>query len=158
MSHALSICSGSPVRLNDPLRSGSSPTARQIRMIEDGLRQVAAAIALAFQCVAFWGLVEIVRRSTSMMMSSESRRGVPARGSSDKPTTRCTRKLSRHFLAVVTSTPRSAATSHVVRPRPYSKTMCARVESLRDTVRCRANRSRDARSVSLIVSGGKGCP
>jgi hypothetical protein len=121
-------------------------------------RPVTAANSRELQCVAFLGFVESVRWTISSTRSSESRRGVPERGSSVNPPMRSLRKRSRHLPTVCCVMPSWSATSELVFPLPHSKTIRARSANCRDTVRRRAIRSSAARSLSLSSSGCKERP
>src|ERR1041385_3606320 len=89
--------SGSVESLKLSLRWGAKAKARHTRWTLVLLKPQAAASERVLQCVAFLGVDSKVIVSTRSTSASLRRRGVPGRGSSNKPSTRLCRKRLRHF-------------------------------------------------------------
>ena len=104
MSYTFSTNSGSLDSLNPSVRWGLSSKAFQIRPIEDFDSPVRSAIFARDQCVAFGGVDSSVSTTTCSTWSTLISAGRPGRGSSTKPSRRCSRNRDRHFRTVGSDT------------------------------------------------------
>jgi hypothetical protein len=100
MSRTFSMNSGSFDNLKVSLRCGCSAKACQIRLTVLRLSPHCTASERVLQCVASFGLDSSVIVSTRSTSASLTLRGVPGRGSSNKPSSRWSIKRCRHFPTV----------------------------------------------------------
>src|SRR3954452_25325157 len=134
-------------------RCGWSPNAFQMRCTAVWLRPTSAAIERVDQCVASFGVVSSVLTITSSTLASLIFLGCPGRGSSVKPSKRCSAKRLRHLRTELTATPRSRAISLLFGPSAAASTIRDRNASACALVRRRSHASNCARSSAVNSIG-----
>lgn len=132
--------------LNVSIRCGAKPNARHTRCTVDIDRPLAAAMPRELQRAASGGTRSRVAVITASMRASSAVRGAPGRGSSRKPSNRCSAKRRRHLLTVCLLTPRRAATSWFCAPSAQASARRAR-----NAVACAVER-RAARACNSVRS------
>src|SRR5438067_6664804 len=135
--------------LNASVWCGSSPNARQMRLIADWLIPVADAIERVDQCVASLGCSSSDFTITLSTSPSLIVRGLPGRGSSCKPSRPCRAKRPRHFPTVERLQPNRVAISVLDAPSAAAKTSRQRNASACELFGRRAHRSSTSRSSPL---------
>src|SRR5579863_1156288 len=129
-----------------PMRLQSK--ARQMRTIAVCDSPVCSAINRLLQCVLFFGIDSKVAVITSSTSSSVMVRGAPGRGSSNSPSSRFTRKRSRHLQTVAPVIRNFLATAPLLKPSSQPSTMRARI------AKAWADFGRRASIASLSFSSG----
>jgi hypothetical protein len=122
----LATKSGSVDSLNVSSRCGCNPKARHTRCTVETDNPQARAMPRELQCVAPGGRLSKVRTIVASIRASSMVRGVPDRGSSCKPSMRCSAKRRRHLPTVFTSTSSAAATRLFCSPSAQASTILAR--------------------------------
>ena len=130
-------------------RCGWSPNAFQIRCTAVWLRPTSVAIERVDQCVASFGAVSSVLTITSSTLASLIFLGCPGRGSSVKPSKRCSAKRVRHVAAVERLIPKRSPISVFLSPSAANNTTRARWANAWALVRRRVHASNWARSSSV---------
>jgi hypothetical protein len=118
-----------------------------MRLIVDWLNPVLAASMRLDQCVAPFGVVSSVSRTTCSTFSSPISRGAPGRGPSPSPTTPSAMKRLRQRPTVNPVVRNFAATAALLAPPAHSRTIRARKatdRALRDCLAMRSNSPRCA--------------
>jgi|GEM_PF-1665333 len=158
MSRTFSMKKGSVESLKDSARCRWSPNAFQIRLIVVRLIPISFAMERVDQWVASVGFSSRVFTTTASTWSSLTVLGAPGRGSSKRPSRRCSTKRRRHLPTMASDTPRRAATSRLVFPLAQLRTMRARVAIAWALLRRLASRSSVSRSSVLSTSSVFGRP
>src|SRR5215471_10671937 len=152
MSRTLSINSGSLESLKVSLRCGAKAKACHTRCTLLRLKPQAAANERVLQCVACLGVdskVIVKIRSTS---ASLSRRGVPGRGSSNKPSSPFCRNRVRHLPTICFVIRKRLATSVLLFPVALSRMMRARWARACPVFALLVQLSSDSRSVGETLN------
>jgi len=150
--------SGSRESLKLSLRCGAKAKARHTRWTLLRLRPQAAANERLLQCVAFFGVDSRVMVSTRSTSASLSRRGVPGRGSSNKPSSPLFTKRVRHLPIVCLVTRKRSDTVVLLSPAAHARMMRARCASAWLVFGLRVHCFSVSRSSSLKLNGGIGRP
>jgi hypothetical protein len=132
--------------------------ARHTRCTLLRLRPQAAASERLLQCVAFFGVDSSVMVNTRSTSASLIFRGVPGRGSSNKPSSPLFRKRVRHLPIVCLVRRKCSATFVLLVPAAHSKMMRARCASAWLVFGRRAHCFSSSSSSSLKLSGCIGRP
>jgi hypothetical protein len=126
MSRTLATKSGPVDSLKVSNRCGCRPKARHIRCTVETDSPLARAMLRELQWVALGGFVSRVRMITASIRASSIVRGVPDRGSSRRPSSRCSTKRRRHLPTVSGSIPRRDATTLLCSPSAQARMIRAR--------------------------------
>jgi hypothetical protein len=129
------------------------PTQPSDRYIEDVSVRLARAMPRELQWVASGGLLSRVRTITASIRASSIVRGVPDRGSSQRPSSRCSAKRRRHLPTVSGSIPRRAATTLLCSPSTQARMIRARSAKPCAVLRRDTSDANSARSTSSSSSG-----
>src|SRR5436305_38582 len=129
MSRTFSTNCGSLENLKFSTRCGCNPKACQIRTMAVCDSPVFPAISRLLQWVLLSGIDSSVWVMTSSTCASVMDRGAPGRGSSNSPSSRPTRKRSRHLQTVAPVTCNFFATTPLLHPSSHPSTILARIAS-----------------------------
>lgn len=150
--------SGSWESLKVSLRWGWRPIARRIRLTVLWLNPDCCADDRALQWVASRGRDSSVVVSTLSTSASLTRRGVPGRGSSSKPSNPLLRNRERHLLTVCCRTSTCRATTVLGLPSEQARMILARMASTGAVFGRRTQFSSVLRCSSAIVNATIGRP
>ena len=149
---------GSVLSLNESTRCGLRLNARQIRPTVERDNPDSVAIDARDQCVASFGVRSKVATMTTSICSSLMLRGPPGRGSSTRPSKRCSTNRRRHLLTVAGTTPSFAATWVLSMPRAHDNTIFDRSASACADFARRDQRTSCSRSSSVNTNSVFGRP
>ena len=149
MSRTFATNSGSLDSFHESCLCGANPNARHTRETIDWLNPRWVAIDRVDQCVASAGVVSSVAVINASICASPTTGGRPGRGSSSRPSQRCSTKRLRHRCTVVREIPIRAAMSELDSPSAAANTIRDRNANPAALVRRRAHPSNSARSASV---------
>ena len=132
--------------------------AFQIRPTVDLDSPLRSAILERDQWVAFSGVLSKVATTMSSTWSVLMVAGRPGRGSSLRPSKRCSTNRERHFVTVGAEHPTKVATSLLAIPSAQAKTIRERSASACEDLRLRVHRESWSRSSSVRISSALGRP